>query len=209
MSKSNALFDELFPKTGSKFDTGFMSAREWHDSRDDGTRELRWHIQITADDLMRYITSWRERTDAFLSRRIYHSLQLIREDYAKMAGRKRKDAIPDDSRAAWKGFLDRRLTDGELEELDNWKPKPADIFAAVDDMIQNGYRFTLSYNKQTKLASCTIIDDNNTRASGGYALSNADTDGAMALKMAVYKHVTLLSKDWSQLLDQPVRSRRG
>jgi len=126
-----------------------------------------------------------------------------------MAGRPRKDAIRDDERAAWKGFLDRRLSDGELDEMDGWKPTPAEVFELLDGMIQDGYRLTLSYNKQTKLASVTIIDDEKKRASGGYALSNADTDGASALKMAVWKHVVLLGKLWDGLLDQPVRSRRG
>jgi len=202
-------FDTTFPSTSKAFDTGYVTGIQWRAAKERGLGEFLWQAEILSVDLIRYVASWREGHDAFLSRRIYSKLYLLAEDLAIMATRKRKDAIRDDSKAAWKGFLDRRMTEGELDELDAWKPKPLDIFSTVDAMIQDGYRLTLSYNKQTKLASVTIIDDNNSRTSGGYALSNADTDGALALKMAVYKHTVLLNSNWEGLLDQPVKSRRG
>lgn len=114
-----------------------------------------------------------------------------------------------DEKAQWKGFLDRRLDEAELEQLDAWQPDAAEVWGLVDDMIQAGYRFTLSYNSRTKLASVTIIDDDGKRKSGGFAISTADEDGALALKAAVFKHVTLLGGDWALLLQTPPRGKRG
>jgi len=140
----------------------------------------------------------------FGSRRV-----LLSQEMAKMAGRKPRQAAQTNDKPAWQGFLDMRLTDAQLEELDGWKPKPQEIWDQVDEMTADGYRLTLSYNRNTKLASVTIIDDSPTRKSGGFALSNADTNGALALKMAVFKHKLLLMGDWTSLLDLPVKSRRG
>jgi hypothetical protein len=122
---------------------------------------------------------------------------------------RKRDPIQDNSKAEWKGFLDFRLTDDELNELDQWKPKPSELWIEIDGMIQSGIRCTLTYNAKTHLASCTLIDDSNTRPSGGFALSSADTDGALALKMAVFKHMKL-DRTWASLLDKPMPlGRRG
>lgn len=126
-----------------------------------------------------------------------------------MAGVKKKPQATVKEKAEWIGFLEFRLTDAELEELDAWKPKPQDIWDAVDSACTAGFRFTLSYNNRTKLASCTIVDDDASRKTGGYALSSADENGALALKMATFKHLKLAT-DWTSLLghDAP-KGKRG
>jgi len=126
-----------------------------------------------------------------------------------MAGKTRKPAGKERERNEWMGFLDCRLSEEQLDMLDQQKPKPAEIWAAVDEMIVDEYRFTLSYNKNLKLASVTVIDDSRTRKTAGYALSSADSDGALALKMAVYKHYVVLEKNWEPLLSVEPKVRRG
>jgi len=126
-----------------------------------------------------------------------------------MAGRKRNPERNQSERAEWKGFLDLRLNDEQLAALDASKPKPSELFTAVDSIISAGYRFLLSYNNRTKLVSVTLVDDDPDRKTGGYALSSSDEDAAGALKMAVYKHMVLLESDWSRLLDVAPKSRRG
>jgi len=126
-----------------------------------------------------------------------------------MAGRNKKATNEVREKASWVGFLDYRLSDEELAELDAWKPKPQDIWDVVDEACAGEFRFTLSYNPRLKLSSATMIDDDASRKSGGYALSSADENGALALKMAVFKHLKL-GKDWTGLLghDAP-RGKRG
>ena len=124
-------------------------------------------------------------------------------------GTKAKDAVRQEDKAEWVGFLDFRLDDAMLAELDEWKPRPADVWAEVDAATQDGYRFTLSYNARLHIASCTMICDNASLKWGGYALSSSDSDGALALKMAVFKHLKL-GREWGSLLDQPKPAgRRG
>lgn len=127
-----------------------------------------------------------------------------------MAGKKKAEVIKDTDRAQWQGFLDRQLTEDELQQLDEWKPKPSDVWGEVDTLLSAGVRITLSYNQRGKAACCTLIDDNPERPTGGYGLSSFDGDCAAAMKMAIFKHAVLLQRDWSPLLspDKP-RVRRG
>lgn len=126
-----------------------------------------------------------------------------------MATSKRKPTPTQTNRPEWKGFLERNLTDGELEAADAWQPKPIQIFELVHALLEDGYDLSLSYNHNFKAATATIKDVRESRATGGYALSAKDDNGAAALKLVLYKHFTVLDRDWSQLLDQPKRSKRG
>jgi len=203
------LFDELFPRSAAHFDVSALSSAEWRDGMDDNYTQHLWSVTVLADELLRATASFHGTGDYFLTRRHSSRLFLFRQEIAAMANRKPKDAIRDTSKAEWKGFLDFRLTDELLAELDNWKPTPKQIWEVMDKLIASGYRATLSYNPRTHLASCTLIDDDPTRKTGGYALSSADEDGALALKMATFKHLKL-GEDWSSLLghDAP-KGKRG
>jgi len=211
LSRSSAFFDELFPKSAACFDVSALSGAEWTRAVDDGLAQVRWNMAIWSDDLLRLCASFRQDTNLFVGYKFSSKLYLLREGIA-MATRKTKpkDPIKVEAKAEWIGFLDFRLTDDHLAALDAWKPKPQEIWDEVDAMLSTGYRFTLSYNKVNKLASVTVIDDDATRKTGGYALSSGDVDGALALKMAVYKHVHALDRTWEVLLNQPTRrGQRG
>lgn len=210
MAKTNdKLFEELFPASAVHFAQEVALVLRGGDTTHTEGRYPSWFCVWVADSLLRRATSWREEWDLFSSYAFSRIFVNFSQERHVCNMTKRKEVIRDDQKAEWKGFVDRRLTDDELAALDEWKPKPSEIWAEVDQLTQDGYRLTLTYNKRTKLSSCTIIDDNPTRKSGGYALSNADGDGALALKMAVFKHVHLLDRTWENLLSAPPRARRG
>lgn len=204
------MFDELFPRCAAHFDMTPPPAEAWRHGRGEvPTDALRaWSIWVLGEELLRFTASFRGRDVDFFTRvKTVYRLGRIREEMATKKGksqpRQRKE------RAEWVGFLDYRLTDDELQELDEWKPTVEDIWAAVDDMLRANYRLTLSYNPQTELANCTLIDDDSDRKTGGYAVSSADSDGALALKMTVFKYGKV-DGDFSSLLggDKP-KGRRG
>jgi len=204
--RSDKRFDEQFPRVASKFTVELpamlIRARN-------GLETNEWVLVWEADILLRRCLSHRQKTDLFVSYSFWRHLNVFREELANMAGRKRNPERKQSDRAEWKGFLDLRLNDEQLATLDASKPKPSELFAAIDGILSAGYRFLLSYNNRTKLVSVTLVDDDPDRKTGGYALSSADEDAAGALKMAVYKHMVLLEGDWSRLLETPAKSRRG
>lgn len=115
-----------------------------------------------------------------------------------------------EKRATWQGFIDFRLTNDQLAELDDWQPTPVEIWESVDRLLGDKYRVTLSYSAKLKTATCSIMDDDPMRKSGGWALSSADGDGASALKAAIYKHFLVLNGSWETVLDIPASvGRRG
>jgi len=167
------------------------------------------HCWLMADDLMTRVASHREPKDLFGRYMFASKRNQLSEELGIVAKKQEQVSQASNGRPEWKGFLDYRLDSHQLAELDEWRPKPVDVWSMVEATIQEGYRFTLSYNKQTKIATCTIIDDDHTRKTGGYALASGDTDGAGALKMAVYKQHLLLQNNWEQLLSNPPVARRG
>lgn len=203
------MFDEIFPSTSHKFDMQPMSGRDWLESEAANQLLFSWSIWVLSCELLTRAASYRSDGDLWQSSRFYGRVSYLRSEFAMARGARKQDPIKDNDKAEWKGFLDYRLTDDELTELDNWKPKPNDIWQEVDAAIAAGYRFTLTYNAKTHLASCTMIDDSSTRGSGGYALSSSDEDGALALKMAIFKHVRM-ERTWASLLGKPqIKAKRG
>ena len=203
------MFDDLFPSTSVKFDMQPPTGTEWKSGLPDNSILFTWSQWVLSCELLSRAASFHGTVNLWEVQRFFARVSYLRGEFAMAANRKKRDPIPDNSKAEWKGFLDFRLTDEELTELDQWKPKPIELWAEIDVMITAGFRLTLTYNAKTHLASCTIIDDSNTRPSGGFALSSADGDGALALKMAVFKHLKL-DRTWVSLLDKPQPlGRRG
>lgn len=198
-----------FPSTSKSFTTSAPTAREFQDALKRGKGSRLMSCWMLADDLMTKTASHREATDMFAQYYFSVRRNLLNMELGLVAKKQEQVQNSGNNRPEWKGFLDFRLDANQLAELDDWKPKPVDIWIAVDSCIQAGYRFTLSYNKGTKIATCTIIDDEATRKTAGYALASGDTDGASALKMAIYKQVILLDNNWQSLVDSPPVARRG
>jgi len=203
------MFDELFPRTSFHFDVSALHSSEWTEGIDEDRAAILWSIALFSDDLLKSCASYHGEGDIFVSYRFSSKWAQLKGFYAMAARKGKRDGIRQEEKAEWKGFLDYRLDDAGLAELDEWKPRPADVWAEVDAGIAMGFRFTLSYNVRTHLASCTMICDDGDKAYGGYALSSSDEDGALALKMMVFKHVKL-GHDWASLMtDDKPKGRRG
>jgi len=209
MARKHREFTEQFPLVSASFSTSAPTAQEWIEALDKGKGSRLLSAWMKADDLMTRVASHRESTDLFRMYGFASKRSLVSIELGITMKKHEQTTKSDNTRPEWKGFLDCRLDSNQLGELDEWKPKPVDVWEMVEKSIQDGYRFTLSYNKLTHVATCTIIDDNGTRKTAGYAIASGDTDGASALKMAVFKQHLLLQSDWSTLVDAPPFARRG
>lgn len=202
-------FAQLFPSTAREFWAAPPTASEYLAAIKDNRSSRIMHVWLLADDLLAKCASYREQENLFARIQFANKRNLLSEEIGIVAKKQEQTTQSNNGRAEWKGFLDFRLDSDQLERLDAWHPKPAEIWAMVEHTIQQGYRLTLSYNKHTKMATCTIIDDDAKSPTGGYALSSGDTDGALALKMAVFKQHVLLDNEWNGLLGSAPPQRRG
>lgn len=201
-------FTALFPRTAAVFGERDVDLVLFEADLLDHGWQASPYLFGYADDLTVRAASWRTDTSLFSSYGFSILLYKFRAEYATMSGRKPRESRA--VRAKWIGFLDYRLTEDELDGLDDWKPTTAEIWERVDSLIENGYRLALSYNAQFKVSTCTIMDDEASRKSGGYGLSSSDSDGALALKAALYKHFEVLKSSWDTLMDAPLTpGRRG
>jgi hypothetical protein len=203
------MFDDMFPPRYTMFSRGTLGSEKFLSEKYGDGFVSGYRVILLADDLLERCLSWYERADLFSSPRFLSKLALLREEIKVMSNNSSRDK-KSSARPAWKGFIDFRLDDDQLQELDEWSPSALEIFESVDAIFLAGYHMTLSYNPNTKLSTCTIIDDDKKRPSAGYGLSTADVNSGAALKAAVYKHSLVLRGDWSELLDKPSQGgRRG
>jgi len=202
-------FDQQFPPKRVLFSRSLKSASEWVEAKYGEGYWWDGDFVLAADDLLKRVLSWYENTNIFAHPSFSMKLTRFRTLAAIMANDKKNYPKPT-KRPTWNGFLDFRLDDDQLAELDEWQPSAVEVFEHVDGVMLAGFRLTLSYNAQTKLANCTIIDDRLGLPSSGFALSTADLSCGAALKAAVYKHSLVLQGDWSSLLTKPsAGGRRG
>lgn len=171
-------------------------------------KQLLWEANERAIDLYNAAVNWKHPTNFFDAYRTSGRLWVFRELISTVTT-KRKPTANTFNRPDWKGFLERPMTEEELTNADDWKPKPLEVFEFVHSVIQDGYDLSLSFNHNYGSATATLKDVREGRVTGGYALSAKDENAASALKLVLYKHFTILERDWSQLLDQPKRTKRG
>jgi len=201
-------FTHNYPSTAAKFDVSWQGFSAWCEDCADHGWSPSDDIKSLSDDLMLWAASWYQPRNAFSSFRFATRFARIQMEFRNMARKTTQSKAK--ARAKWQGFLDYRLTEDQLMELDEWQPTPAEVWEQTDKLITGNIRVTLSYNEGTKTATATLIDDEPSRSSGGWALSSSDSNGALALKAALYKHFLVLQGSWETLLDLPnTGGRRG
>jgi len=160
-----------------------------------------------ARELEQCLRSHRQSTDVNTHRRFVLKQLAFDTLWRQFVMAKQQGKPTDANRSEWKGFVELRLSETQLTELDTWKCPPAATFELLSRLVFGGYRWTASYNPQRKLA-CVVITANSPDIKwNGYGMSSFDTDCYAAAKMAVYKHFYVLNEDWTLLLDQPDVSR--
>lgn len=173
-------------------------------------------LQAQQRDLTRLATDWARLLASYTSPDNF----LEKSKQAKLHGEfitklrntynmPRKQVVTNNNAPEWKGFLERKLTEAELDDFDKQKVKAEELLTALDALAEDGYQFKLSYSGKLKAYTATMVDQNSARKTAGYALSAADGTGIKALAMVMYKHLEVLERDWTILLSADRPARRG
>lgn len=120
-----------------------------------------------------------------------------------------KKPIPQTTKAEWRGFLERPLSESELEACDGWKPKATDIWEHLTGIVASGIDVSLSYSASLKATTCTFKDQRTDSKTAGYALSARGDDALDSIRLMIYKHNAALQGDWTPLLSAPPKPKRG
>lgn len=153
--------------------------------------------------------TWYNANDYFANRATLTSIAIfsIAKERLIMAAKPKKTEFTRES--AWKGFLEYRLSDLELLDADEAVLSDEDLLDGVTTLVDAGYKFTLSYNAQTKTATATLQAGDALPKFTGWALSAKDQNGRGALKLLLYKHHECLKGDWTSLLTAEKPIQRG
>jgi len=165
--------------------------------------------ELMASELEQWLRNFRSKSARpsdkkyfqMLSYRLYELEGLI------MAGKTPK-AKPAQGNSAFKGFLQRPLTDDELVLCAQSKVKPVAIFERMNALVLNGFKLSLNTTKDGgSIASWTDILEG--RVSYGYCLSTWGEDPYEALMLSIYKHDEVLKGDWAELIGRSSARKRG
>lgn len=118
-----------------------------------------------------------------------------------------KTATP--STNQWTQFVDIPLTEDDFDEIGKAFPDFEQVDASVSDLLEAGYRVSLSYNagNDAFIASVTCkneSDDNNGKTFNAFAGSWVE-----ALQCALYKHFIKARKNWGAADVKTNRPRFG
>lgn len=122
---------------------------------------------------------------------------------------KKTTSTKDFVRTEWKGFLDYRLSDAELQAAEEWELSDTDLVEGVLSLTAKGYKLTASYSAKTGAATATLMAGVEQDKLNGWALSARGSDARDAIKLLFFKHWHSLEEDWSELLEVNKPVARG
>lgn len=105
-------------------------------------------------------------------------------------------------------FLNLRLSEDQLKEMDGLKATPAQMMTSLAAIIEGGLAFSLNYNADRETANATFMDKRDASPAKGFALSAFGTDVMDALKILLFKHLNVLAGDWTELIGKPSNTQR-
>jgi len=111
-----------------------------------------------------------------------------------MAGRRRDNTID------FQGFIQLELTEPAIVEIEDLAKKPASVFSTLADIVDDGYKASISRDVENGSIKCTLMDMQANRTSCGWMLSGQGPTVTLALAVMVYKHVRMMNSEWTPFL---------
>lgn len=181
------------------------TAMLWSSNRHAGN-----YFRMASEDLVRYITNYRQREDGTLKATFWKRYLQAESLYLEMIGMPRKTGTPVRDTTGSLTFLNLRLTEEQLADADEQHWKPTQILAAMEKALMTGLALSFSYNAERKTANAFFADRRPGLPTSNYALGAFSDDCGDALRLLLYKHFVVLSEDWTELLGvEPARRSRG
>jgi hypothetical protein len=153
--------------------------------------------------------SWYNDYDFTQATRPHHFISLFYTEWSEFVMATKKPVPVFSDRPEYKGFLERPLEDNELSVCDDWTPAHAEVWEHYAAIVSSGIDISSSYSSKIKATTCTFKDMRPDSKTLGYMLSARGVDAMDSLKLMIFKHTSVLTGDWSPLLGEKPRVRRG
>lgn len=103
-------------------------------------------------------------------------------------------------------FINYDLNDAQKAECKSWPMSEADVFKAVEEMITDGYKFTIKWDSYSRSFSCFVQAAEDGAVNSGKILTGRGSGAYKAVKQALYKHHVCLEGDWTAYVERRNRS---
>ena len=108
------------------------------------------------------------------------------------------------------GFVDIPLSEADKASLDGLNFEPEDAFKFLEEMVEDGYKISISQDTAHSCYIATATGRNPNDPNYGYALSGRGADVVGGLASLAYKHVTLCQRGvWSNFTGNSSPSKWG
>jgi len=104
-------------------------------------------------------------------------------------------------RAEWKGYLRVNLTEEQDAHFDAWKVSQNVQLSDLDILLNNGFRFSLSWDTFHSGVSASLMATDVRLSWAGYTLTAWDTNVEDAILLLFYKHYVVCEEDWERFTD--------
>jgi len=108
------------------------------------------------------------------------------------------------------GFVDIPLSEDDKASLDQAHFEVEDAFSFVEEMVEDGYKISISSDAAHSCVIVTATGRNADDPNYGYALSGRGADVVGGLASLAYKHITLCERGaWSNFTGRAATSKWG
>ena len=94
-------------------------------------------------------------------------------------------------------FIQFELDTDQQAACKAWDVSPDDVFTLVEEMLSDGYKFTLKYDDRTNCYACFVFPPDDHPTNGGRALTGRGSNSWKGVKQVLWKHIMALQGDWS------------
>jgi len=103
-------------------------------------------------------------------------------------------------------FIQYELDAEQQKACKAWEADEALVFSMVEEMISDGYKFTIKYDTYGDCYGCFVFAADDHATNGGTILTGRGNSAWKSVKQALWKHHVALSGDWSAYAERQGRA---
>lgn len=127
----------------------------------------------------------------------------------EMARGTKKPATNAAVRNQWTEFVDIPLAEDDFEQIGKTFPDADAVDEAVVELLEKGYRLSLSYNPGNDAFICSVTCKDTESPNNGKTFNAFAGSWTEAIQCALYKHFVKVNRVWGAAADKPSRPRFG
>lgn len=94
-------------------------------------------------------------------------------------------------------FVNWSLSEQEKKSCKEWSLTTEDYDAAIGNLVEGGYKTTISYDSFRSCFTCSIVPTKDAKSNQGYILTGKGSTPLKALKQAAYIHFHIMGEEWA------------